>query len=545
MSSYVSTIAAEKERLKAMEHPRNLRYFELLREEIYDFVEDLAVNVRLRKRNILTKAPVKSGKKDIVEYISIRFAGYDVFYLTSLFRKDVVLQKVELEKYGVNTCLVNSDDTCLETIHQIKGSIAARRKVILCYDECDYGSGLKQKMAPVFREFLDNLSVVNIYFSATPEETEASALIDRPDYESMEFTPPREYVGAKFFLENHLVHTPRPFFAMEDDDIVVSPHGLTVISESVTPKKNIVAVRIAGGKKEVKVSELKNGAVRERIQSRLKALLRDGKDWKIMVIDSKNGLEWENRATIRGYAGDSRVNYLFVFDQTCTRGTDLKGWHPYIAAWHDARSKNKSNLNTLVQALLRPCHYSTMEDPVTGKPYNGGAQKIRLYVDIDVIRYVAGEIDLAEYAALGGKPPTRTRWKRPEPKYEYDIKHFDTFDDASLYVTNPPFANLMTEPQIPPCVEDFERNAAGFHTLRKYGFETRTDGKVWGFNEALKGAAGKYGQSGKGHYYYVPCYRDLTDSSSLVWLLTRRVKEVEHNPDSPPPPPLVTKGSMY
>ena len=519
-----------------MEHPHNLRWFELLREEIYEFIQELAESMGYGKRNILAKAPVKAGKKEIVENISLMFSAYKTYYVTSLNRKDVVRQKDELEQYDVTTCLVNSDSTGDETIAQIRRSIAIGKKVIICWDECDYGSGIRQKMAKVLKEFVDNLSVVNIYFSATPEETEASALVDRPDYEYLEFTPPREYVDAKWFLDNNLVRTPMPFFEMDGANIVVSSHGLAVVSDSITPKRNILVTRVVGGKKtEVKLDLIRNAAVKERLERQLNKESTDGKTWKVKVIDYHDSFDWEDHATRRGYIGDEHINYLFVIAQTCNRGTDLKGWHPYIAAWHDPRSKKASNLNTLVQAFLRPCHYSTM-------PGYDGPQAIALYVDIDVIRYVAGEIDLAEYKARGGKAPTRTKWRPTGPKFEHDVRHFNTFDEANDYVMRPdkPYPR---GPQIPPSIDDFEKNAEGFHIIGQYGVTSaeRQVG-VWEFNDAFRVAPLKYNR--RSHYKYVPCYRDTTDPNSLVWLLTREVGIIGRNPNSPIPPPLVTKGSM-
>lgn len=526
-------IQVEKERIRNMAHPRNQRWFELWRQEIYDFVQELSALMRVGKRNILTKAPVKSGKKEIVENISMTFLGdYKVFYITALSRKDVHRQKVELAEYGVMTCLVNSDVASTDTINQINHWIRSGKKVIICDDECDYGSGHRQKMSHVFKEFLNNQSVVNVYFSATPEETEASDLADRDDYESMVFTPPPEYCGAKHFLDTDLVNKPMPFFEIEKDtgNISVTAHGLQVVSIRTTLQKNIAVVRLSGGK-GLNTTTLKIEAVRRTLEWQLNTTSLDGKTWAIKIIDSDDGFDWEDHPTRRGYVGDPERNYLFVIAQTCTRGTDLKGWHPYISIWHDARNKSKCNINTLVQAFLRPCHYSSMEG------YDG-PQNIHLYADIDVILYVAGVISLDDYKARGGKAPTRTKWQSTKSAFEYDVKPFNTFDEATAYVLNPEKPYTRGE-QTPPSIDEFEINAEGFHFLKEYGMGVRVDGKVWTLAEAVKNAKGQYNRNY--HYKFVPCYENINDPLTLRWLITRQVGVTLRENITP----LITKGSMY
>jgi hypothetical protein len=90
--------------------------------------------------------------------------------------------------------------------------------------------------------------------------------------------------------------------------------------------------------------------------------------------------------------------------QTCTRGTDLKGWHAALAFWHDERVSDNVSLNTMIQAVLRPCHYST--------DYGGTPQRVRLYVDRRVVQMAADD-NMETYLAAGGKVPARTKTASP------------------------------------------------------------------------------------------------------------------------------------
>ena len=186
-------------------HPHTAHWFSSNRSEIVAFGNDVILQIQAGKRHIAIKAPVKSGKREIVEYISARSKQlgmkHSMFYITALNRKDVKSQKEELEKYTINTHCISGDIQCYDAIEAIELSDYS----ISCIDECDYGSGKRQKMAPLFNKFIDIVPHVFLYFSATIEETSVSAIKNRPDFHQMEFIPPPTYRGAKWFLDNGLV----------------------------------------------------------------------------------------------------------------------------------------------------------------------------------------------------------------------------------------------------------------------------------------------------------------------------------------------------
>jgi hypothetical protein len=377
-------------------HPHAASWFDMKREEIVGFITDVRGAVGNAKRHILVKAPVKSGKRELVEYLSVAEPEYRVKYVTSLNRKDVKSQKEELEMYGIRTHLTNSSDAVAAAITDISIDVERGRTVVACFDECDYGAGNRQKMSSLYEEFIDEVKVVKVYFSATAHETEASNLSTRADFTAMTFVPPPSYCGAAYFLENDLVFRPTPFFEMDAGTLDVSAHGLRVIQESITASRHIGVVRTP---RAFSTALFKDRHVRNALELKLRSAQPEGKPWEIVPVDEKSPHDWENPVTCRGYTTDPGKNYLFVIMQTCTRGTDLKGWHTTLAFWHDQREKEKVNLNTLIQAGLRPCHYSTS--------YGGVPQPIRLYVDRGVVE-MADDDDMPKYLASGGKAPTRT-----------------------------------------------------------------------------------------------------------------------------------------
>lgn len=427
-------------------HPHNLKWFEENRPEIHTFSSNIiSVMFDDGKRNILVRAPVKSGKREIVECIA-KMVKHKVVYITSFNRKDVKQQADEMESYGIEVIVADPKFAVVRIEHYISNNIT----VILCIDECDYGSGARHSMAEVTERFINDPRVVKVWISATPEEVEASAISSRDDYAFMEFQPPRQYIGAKHFIDNGLVFEPQKFFEKDADDIQLTAHAIRVLCESITPTRNIGCVRVTG--RDMPVALFKSTPWKRSIERQLRACMSDGKEWEINIIDATTPFEWENRRTRAGYTLDKSMNYLFIMFQTCTRGTDLKGWHPHIAFWHDARrgasqrKDGRSNLNTLVQALLRVSHYTTMEG------YGGIAQNIRVYADMNVMTYAANN-DMGVYLGAGGKPPTRTRYapkKIHNKEWKFVECNPDTFEECASSgqlgnVRDNPFSHLDPE----------------------------------------------------------------------------------------------------
>jgi len=500
-------------------HPHPIAWFQTHRPEIDTFVtRDLAAHVENGKRHINTKAPVKSGKREIVEYISRVFANMKHYFLTSFDRKDVKRQGVELSSYGIRTCVVTKDDGSI--VRDIYVDVLGGRRVILFLDESDYGSGCRQKLSRIWNEFVDNPQAIFVYFSATSEETEASTLTERPDYADLEYTPPETYCGAEYFLDNDLVFEPSAFFERDDENIMVSRHGLDVIRDSVTADRHIGVVRVTG--RGIPAALLQNVRVRDGITEQL-GIAANGRPWIITVITEKTAFAWESAINQRGHTTDPDNNHLFVIFQTCTRGTDLKGWHHKLAFWHDARTcRDDSNLNTLTQAILRPAHYSTMPG------YGGRPQPIRMYVDRTVVRYAA-DGDLDSYIRDGGRPPTRTRKFRTV--YQYDIQERASFVEVvqlceAIGQPAPEIANYII--------------VDGFYTARKYGMEPQQrQQRVWTYAEAMRSAKAQYKR--RQQYVVVPCYRNIEDPSSLAWIATRKIGQQARGDL----PIITTTGSMY
>jgi len=432
-----------------MPHPYTAPQFEEMFPNISDFmVNDVIPQINNGILNILIYAPVKSGKKVQVECLSVLLNSYRVIYITSLDRKDVKRQKEELDKYGIMTCVVKYDYDA--AIAQIKQYNDSNIKVLIVFDECDYGAGTNQLMSKFFNRVVDDKKIVKLYYSATPEETQYSKLSTRPDFQFVPFPIPATYCGARFFLDNDLWEEPAQFLEeAEEGIIIVTGHGQHVCIEKYTAKRNIGVVRVTGSRMNARILK----ANVQRIEQQLNSLMPpDSREIRVRVISQTDPFDWEDEPTQVGYC-QSRFSWLFFIYQTCTRGTDLNGWHNRLAFWHDARSRTKSNLNTLVQAMLRPSHYSTSYLDEDGNPQG---QMIAMYVDLKVLeRAAGGSIDA--YLKSGGKPPIRTKIGEPindanPDDFAMEVEEFDML------------ANVRAK--YPRLGRGVEPNDAGFYESR-------------------------------------------------------------------------------
>lgn len=233
-------------------------------------------------------------------------------------------------------------------------------------------------------------------------------------------------------------------------------------------------------------------------------------------------------------------NYIFVIFQTCTRGTDLRGWHHRLAFWHDARSRKDCNLNTLVQAMLRPTHYTTMYEDEDGEPEG---QLIRMYVDNHVLDRAAGG-SMADYLVAGGKPPIRM-------KKSNSTRHSANPDDFDIEVVE--FRTLAeAQARFPSVGRDALPNDQGF-----YESSNKQKKKVLSIKELDRITSNKTNTLSNKHYD-MPIgidhaqlklfigYTDTSDRSTARF----RVKKVwrvssPSEPDGPNGAPLITNRSMY
>jgi len=501
-------------------HPWKIEQFQEKRSEIYEFMKKLSLHIDQEFRHILIHAPVKCGKRVMVETLTRILPDYKHYYVCSLNRTDVKIQKEELAEYGVSLHLTSNKDETQAAINAVNYDLNYNNQIIIHCDECDYGSGRNQNLNPLFTNFMEHLDVIFIYYSATPEETMYSQLSQRDDYLMLQFEPPSSYRGAQYFVDNGLVFGPFPCLQKEEGIITPTEHMKQVVRDSITSERNIGVIRIVG---RVFSTELIK-ANSKHIETELNRL-GFSRPFTIKVIGEKDKFEWENREICGGYTkAPLERNYIFFINQTCTRGTDLNGWHFRLAFWHDVR-QSKTASSTLLQAILRPSYYVTnyMKDGIPQE------QPIRMYVSENAMQLAASN-DIQEYLSKGGKPPCRTKPAYVHTDAIYEI-HKGSLEEVNL--------NLPEDEKINP--ETYEKEGEFLKTGRKLGIGSNSiPNRPANVEEVESRLKAQYSRT---RFVKIPCYYDLRNPETLYWIAVKKLSAQSNHRARQPL--YTTNTSMY
>jgi hypothetical protein len=402
------------ERMYEPPKPWSVADFELRRESLVDFVKTKVLPLLddTECRRIVIRAPVKSGKREMVEYIAMRdkqngTARRVHAFLSAWHRVADDSQREELKHH--NMCIFSIINTANTTtcIRWIMNQIAQGKHVVLHLDECDHGSGQTQMLSRVWRATRDNVNITNILYSATPEEVLFSGEIDDDEYndsvaEIMEghivyYKPPRGYCGPRKFLRKGLVFNAKPFFTKVGATYRLTDQGKEIVSDlrtaiATNPERNIVVLRLSyslgsggSGRKENKAiyQFLRNREAFPELTDFLvvadKGEKFDGVN-RVLKEDIKWSEDeyWEFKATGRPI--------LIVIDQTSSRSTEWR-CHNRIFAAHDYR--DSVTFSVVSQAQERVNHYK--------QKYGGAFQPIRVYGHRKTWELSAKKITYSEY----------------------------------------------------------------------------------------------------------------------------------------------------
>ena len=417
---------------KDSNHAWSVADFELERPHLVGFVRSkiLPPLDREQCRIILVRAPVKSGKREIVEYTAQRDYSNDPqrfhVFITALCR---IADKNQIQELGLHNvkafCMKNvpEADKCINWIWE---RIDKGKNVVLHIDECDFGSGLKQVLGKVWSVFNQHPSVKVILYSATPEEVLFSGQVDEECQDFMrqlslgvkvQYEPPAGYCGPKRFLEESLVFEAEPFFELvpRGGGIQLTPQGTTIIAalcEAIreNPRRNVLVLRLTGGQGQGK----RKKDIYQFLQNASSCVALNG----ITIVASKEetygeggmddrilnqSIPWSNR----NFWDVNLVGNpcIVVIDQTASRSTEF-ACHDRIFAYHDYR-KTKVYA-TISQAQERVNHYE--------QKYGGVFQPIRVYGHKLTWQLSAGQIDYDDYGD-GNEKQWKVRKVRGKDSY--------------------------------------------------------------------------------------------------------------------------------
>jgi hypothetical protein len=435
--------------------PWSVADFEKHRAHSVQFVKrEILPLLERRCRRIIIRAPVKSGKRELAEYIAMRDKQDEPTRRVHIFasawhRTADESQRDELKHHNMYLFSINNmknANACIRFIHE---KVAEGKQIVLHLDECDHGSGETQILGRIWRTFRDNSNITNILYSATPEEVLFSGEVDRDaDYEDMvetmledghvvNYEPPEGYCGPAEFIRQNLVFEAHPFFIQTTTGLALSEQGRTIVSDflasiKVNPRRNIVVLRLSyfmgpctkGDRKGNKAIYmfLKHLASFPELSGFL-IMADKGEKFGRIGDFLKENIQWSEDSYWASKVTGRPI--LMVIDQTSVRSTEWR-CHDRIFATHDYRPT--VTFSVASQAQERVNHYK--------QRYGGEFQPIRVYGHTKTWLLSAGMIDYREYS--------KNMWVKRK------VDRRRTGDDIELYrildsQTNEPHPTYNTE----------------------------------------------------------------------------------------------------
>lgn len=398
---------------KDSSHAWSVADFEAQRPELTVFVREELIPLLDHPEclRILVRAPVKSGKREIAEYVAMRDHSHHPHrvhvFISAWYRTADEEQRLELMIHNMRVFSLTTTAKAEETNRWIQSHIATGKHIVIHVDECDFGAGRRQILGQVYTRFRENNSCSFLLYSATPQEVLLSGEVEMKqdeDYEELveeirntgriiEYTPPRGYCGPGRFLEEGLVFDATPFFVNDAGGIRLTPQGsqiITAFRENLVehPSRNIIVLRLSSSGSEGRQRDNRQIYQFLRGASNCEELNGIGVTVAKGDLDGHAGvrtgvIEWSNRE----YWLDLAIGRpkIFVIDQTASRSTEFV-CHDRIFACHDYR---KTVVYTTVsQAQERVNHYEQRY---------GGFQRIRVYGHKKTFQLSVGQITYGEY----------------------------------------------------------------------------------------------------------------------------------------------------
>ena len=346
----------------------------------FDFVNN-EICQKLIDKHVCVLAPPKSGKRIMVQSLSLMMPYAYHFFITSLDRTDIKDQIKEFEKFKIETTVLTNSGKNNKTNDvktTIKKQLDIGNEIVIHYDECDYGSdknGMAGKFIADLAGEFDNGNLHFVVYSATPEE----AIWSKADYHLAHFKPNDNYKGPDFFITNNLIEDPVPFFTNVSGSLVLTNKTKSILNDWSLSDKRYLVLRLNylldddNSKKKTNSKNENSKRIRglsafsfandnSRLQDAIDKHVKNNNIY-VHFIDQNESFEWyfEDKSTGKNgsWSAYKDYKYIFVVNGTCTRSTEV-GFHPDIYAWHDYRKKDKTlstTYGTYAQAIGRVFHY--------------------------------------------------------------------------------------------------------------------------------------------------------------------------------------------
>jgi hypothetical protein len=379
---------------KEEEEKTDIGYFKSERPDQYKYV--IKELLPCTDRIVVIHAPVKSGKRHIVEIYSSLTNGYSInMFISTWNRKSDSEQHTRLKHEDFNMKVHTFStkkglDTCIKDINtSLKSVKNSDTKIILHIDEMDFGAGNKMLLSKVFETYKYNDRVRFFLYSATCEIVKSEINDYTKSYKYAEFVPSSKYYGIKNYIVDGRFFEADDFVDFINGSAVLSDHADELLNDLVEQAKDtshhrhIGVVRLAG-----RVPNTKNDQVFDYFKE-LENYIVEKYHIECTFISHKDerNAKWNNIAHWKNeiILGKTRYPKLYILNQMAGRSTQWK-CHPFLCWYHCKRGKD-TPIGTIIQDQERPVYYMN--------EYNKN-NNIKIYGNELIARYSAGLLSLQD-----------------------------------------------------------------------------------------------------------------------------------------------------
>jgi hypothetical protein len=365
-------------------------FFMAERAELYYYITNKVIPFNKKFR--LVHAPVKSGKRGMVEIYSLVDTKSRHIFLTALHRKADESQRNELASYNINVFSVNNKnkkDDCIKCIDKL---LLKNEIIKIHLDELDFGCGNNQLLNNIWSKYKTNPSVYFILYSATIEVAKKEFLLINnisDFYECGRYEPPPTYFGINEYLEKNKFFQAESFIEYENNEFSFTNQGEELINKLISNtndtnnKRHIGILRLAGNFKI-------NGKLVSQFEKmkEYKDSIEDEYGIRLKFVGSNdNSVEWDKQKFWEELSPN--LSFIIVINQVSGRSTEWK-CHPFIAWYHTLRTE-ETPTGTIIQDQERPVYYTlAYSDDID----------IEIYGDLPCAKYSAGQITLKQMLTM-------------------------------------------------------------------------------------------------------------------------------------------------
>jgi len=420
-----------------LHHPLSINDLKSNFLKTFNFVEDEVL--KCNKKNIIVKAPVKSGKRVMVEICSSMTKDtYTNIFVTSHLNRDKS-QIEELKKYGLSVSELKSKRSILD-LNKTYKDIDRTKPIIFHIDELDYGASEKnllyKTVCDIIKPEIEKhvLSKV-VYYSATPDVIHEQNIVNGDSYlknnsENLTYVPPYNYIGvSKLLSQNRFKESEELILEKKDENGKFSYH----LSEF---GKERMKELLQGGEKYVSILRL-TGKFKESGKSKFetckKYYLDIFKDY-IFNNDNRNDIymkppifvsskiedhviKWHDEWIWRG--SNTNCKTLYILNETSKRSIEFK-CQP-VLVWYYTYRGDKTPINTIVQDQERVVYFEN-NDWLNNCTFT-------IYGNVEVGKYSAGLLSFDQLSIRREISTCTVHKKRASHNVLYEV--FNSFQEVN------------------------------------------------------------------------------------------------------------------